>query len=141
MLYTGTVIVYDAVTMEELGVYEFRTRRKWTEKMSNALENFTIVDEGSSVRVALPVGDDIDWIRFSKGFRQEARVSFISTLSAHLSRVNACVYRNGSQQLYSAGADRNVLCWAPQNDRRRLHLEAESTKKSIVTNDEWSDDD
>ncbi|RCN47066.1 WD domain, G-beta repeat protein [Ancylostoma caninum] len=109
--------------------------------MSNALEHFAISDEGSAVRVALPVGDDIHWVRFSKGLRQEPRVPSLSILSAHLSRVNACVYRHGSQQLYSAGADRNVLCWAPESERTRLHLEAETAKKFAVMNDDWSDDD
>ncbi|KHJ95767.1 hypothetical protein OESDEN_04279 [Oesophagostomum dentatum] len=66
--------------------------------MSNALDHFAIADEGTSVRVAVPVEDDIDWIRFSRAYHQEPQVSLISTLSAHLSRVNACVYRNGSQQ-------------------------------------------
>ncbi|KAL6734939.1 hypothetical protein Aduo_005426 [Ancylostoma duodenale] len=141
VLYTGSVILYDAVTMEELANYGFRDRRKWTEKMSNALEHFAIADEGSAVRVALPVGDDIHWVRFSKGLRQEPRVAPVSTLSAHLSRVNACVYRHGSQQLYTAGADRNVLCWAPESERTRLHLEAETAKKFAVMNDDWSDDD
>ncbi|EYB89686.1 hypothetical protein Y032_0228g2847 [Ancylostoma ceylanicum] len=127
--------------MEELATYGFRDRRKWTEKMSNALEHFAIADEGSAVRVALPVGDDIHWVRFSKGLRLEQQKVSYSTLSAHLSRVNACVYRYGSQQLYSAGADRNVLCWAPESERARLHLEAETTKKSAIMNDDWSDDD
>ncbi|RCN28266.1 hypothetical protein ANCCAN_25991 [Ancylostoma caninum] len=93
------MIFYDAVTMKELDNYGFRDRRKWTEKMSNALEHFAIADEGSAVRVALPVGDDIHWVRFSKGLRHESRVPSVSILSAHLSRVNACVYRHGSQQV------------------------------------------
>ncbi|PIO63973.1 WD domain, G-beta repeat protein, partial [Teladorsagia circumcincta] len=66
VLYTGTVILCDAVTMERLGTYEFPDRRRWSEKMSNALDHFAISDEGSAIRVALPVGDDIEWIRFSK---------------------------------------------------------------------------
>ncbi|KAK6016331.1 hypothetical protein OSTOST_18185, partial [Ostertagia ostertagi] len=108
VLYSGTVILCDAVTMEQLGTYEFHDRRRWSEKMSNALDHFAICDEGSAIRVALPVGDDIEWIRFSK--------------------------------LYSAGADRNVLCWAPESERNRLHLEAETAKANALSSD-WSDDD
>ncbi|KAK6048651.1 hypothetical protein COOONC_13844 [Cooperia oncophora] len=108
--------------------------------MSNALDHFAVSDEGSAIRVALPIGEDIVWIRFSKGFREESRVFHCSTLSGHLSRVNACVYRKGSQQLYSAGADRNVLCWAPESERNRLHLEAETAKATALSSD-WSDDD
>uniref|UniRef100_A0A7I5E6X0 WD_REPEATS_REGION domain-containing protein n=1 Tax=Haemonchus contortus TaxID=6289 RepID=A0A7I5E6X0_HAECO len=140
VLYSGTVMLYDSVTMERLGSFEFRDHRKWSEKMSNSLDQFAICDEGSSIRVALPVGEDIEWISFSKGFREEPRVSHCSTLSGHLSRVNACVHRNGSQQLYSAGADRNVLCWAPESERNRLHLEIETAKASAISSD-WSDDD
>ncbi|CAJ0606942.1 unnamed protein product [Cylicocyclus nassatus] len=141
VFYNGEVILCDAVTMKELAMYQIHRHRQWTEKMSNALDHFAISDEGTSVRVALPVGDDIDWIRFSRGFREEQSVTLTSTLSAHLSRVNACVYRYGSQQLYTAGADRNVLCWAPECERKRLQLEAESVKVSAITNDDWSDDD
>lgn len=140
VLYTGTVMLYDAVTMRRLGMYEFRDRRKWSEKMSNSLDQFAVADEGSFIRVALPVGEDIEWIRFSKDLSQECRGFLCSTLSGHLSRVNACVYRNESQQLYSAGADRNVLCWAPECERNRVHLEAETAKRIATTND-WSDDD
>ncbi|KAK5976263.1 WD domain G-beta repeat protein [Trichostrongylus colubriformis] len=108
--------------------------------MTTALDHFAISDEGSAIRVALPVGEDIEWIRFSKGIFEEPRVSHCSTLSGHLSRVNACAYRNGSQQLYSAGADRNILCWAPESERNRLHLETETAKTNARLSD-WSDDD
>uniref|UniRef100_A0A158PCW3 WD_REPEATS_REGION domain-containing protein n=1 Tax=Angiostrongylus cantonensis TaxID=6313 RepID=A0A158PCW3_ANGCA len=142
VLCSGAVILYDAVTMELLAKYESRNLRKLSEKMLHALGQFAICDEGTSIRVALPTGDDIDWIRFSKvpGFRQEPRVIFCSTFSGHLSHVNACVYRIGSQQLYTAGSDRNVLCWAPESERHRLQLETETVKQSVLMND-WSDDD
>lgn len=47
-------------------VFQIRDRRKWSEKMSNSLDQFAVADEGSFIRVALPVGEDIEWIRFSK---------------------------------------------------------------------------
>uniref|UniRef100_A0A0N4YJ64 WD_REPEATS_REGION domain-containing protein n=1 Tax=Nippostrongylus brasiliensis TaxID=27835 RepID=A0A0N4YJ64_NIPBR len=63
-----------------------------------------------------------------------------ATLTGHFSRVNACVYRPKYQQLYTAGADRNLLCWAPESERNRFHMEAETAVKK-ATMDDWSDDD
>lgn len=140
VLCDGTVILYDAVTMDALEKYESRNMSRAYEKTLYALSHFAICDEGTSIRVALPTGDNIDWIRFSKGFRQEPPVSFCSILTGHLSHVNACVYRVGSQQLYTAGCDRNVLCWAPESERHRLQLKAETVKQSMLA-DDWSDDD
>ncbi|VDL83505.1 unnamed protein product [Nippostrongylus brasiliensis] len=126
VLYTGVVLLYDAVTLKRLGTFEFQDRRKWSEKMSNALDQFDIADEGSHIRVA-------DLTRNS-----DPRID--ATLTGHFSRVNACVYRPKYQQLYTAGADRNLLCWAPESERNRFHMEAETAVKK-ATMDDWSDDD
>ncbi|KJH50202.1 hypothetical protein DICVIV_03641 [Dictyocaulus viviparus] len=140
VLHTGTVILCDAITMEVLAQYETKHPKKSNYEMSHAFGHVALCDEGSSIRVALPLGDNVEWISFSKGYRQEPRFLYSSTLIAHLSMVNACVYRNGSQQLYTAGSDNNVICWAPESEKNRLKLDAETVKKSLFMND-WSDDD
>ncbi|KAJ1358537.1 hypothetical protein KIN20_016981 [Parelaphostrongylus tenuis] len=93
----SAVVLFDAVTMDVLAEYKPPLPRRLRTTLC-PLGHFAICDEGTAIRVALPLKDDIDWIRFSKGFRQEPRVSICSTLSGHLSHVNACVYRVGSQQ-------------------------------------------
>ena len=79
----------------------------------------------------------------------------INTLRGHFNQVNCCYFHPWSQELYSAGNDRNILVWCPEtgtetayeeyikeeNEAKRVGRTKIAAPKASVTADTWSSDE